>query len=150
MYASLIFDSFAVSGFNGSLKVTRTPGRFSALFARVKGETEKSLLAISSENPGLRVFNVRPGFIDPTQGLPLREGQQPFMFRAMNFAAPAIRALAPSHVIPTGSLANVLVRCVEEKGSLDEIRSKMNGVGCIIEGDNILLENTGIRRLAGL
>ncbi|KAI4201497.1 MAG: hypothetical protein LQ348_001634 [Seirophora lacunosa] len=132
--------------------VNRKPGRFTPLFARVKGEAETSLLALRSEHPGLRIWNVRPAAIDETQN-PLKEGPSPLVKRLADRALPAVRALWPSVVTPTGPLAEVLVRCAEETATKEDVRAQMEGKGLVIEQGaalGVLLENMGIRRLAGL
>lgn len=56
-------------------------------------------------------------------------------------------------VSPTGPLAEVLVRCAEETAAKEDVRAQMEGKGLVIEQGaalGVLLENTGIRRLAGL
>ncbi|MCJ1266674.1 hypothetical protein MMC22_006559 [Lobaria immixta] len=133
---------------------TRTPGHFSPLFARTKGQAELSLLALRETGfPSLRIFNVRPGFIDD-RGKPLKDGAKHFSYRVMDAAAPVFRTLWPSAMIPTTSLADVLVRCcAEETNGRDELAAKLAGKGVTVEDGErlgVLIENVGLRRLAGL
>ncbi|KAL8975918.1 MAG: hypothetical protein Q9205_007979, partial [Flavoplaca limonia] len=116
--------------------VTRTPGRFTPLFARVKGEAETSLLAMRSDAPGLRIWNVRPAFIDESQN-PLKDGPD----------------MLPNGVTPTSPLAAISEDCALETDSKDEVKARIQGKGVTVEeGDTlgVLLANTGIRRLASL
>ncbi|KAL8841871.1 MAG: hypothetical protein Q9170_000744 [Blastenia crenularia] len=132
--------------------VTRSPGRFTPLFSRVKGEAETSLLALRSEHPGLSIWNARPAFIDESQH-PLKEGPSPWPKRLADRASPVWRAVWPNGVSPTGPLAGVLVRCAQETESKEDIKGDMGGSGLVIEeGETtgVLLTNVGIRRLAGL
>ncbi|KAK4692513.1 hypothetical protein P7C71_g4714, partial [Lecanoromycetidae sp. Uapishka_2] len=132
---------------------TRSPGRFTALFARTKGLAEASLLDLIPTHPSLRIFNVRPAFIDDT-GAQLKEGKKSFSYALMDKMAPALRLAWPNGVSPTGKLAEVLVRCVENQGTNTEIRENFEGRGVTWEGQGqaigLLIENTGVRRLAGL
>lgn len=67
--------------------------------------------------------------------------------------APAWRILWPNSVIPNTSLADVLVRyCAEEKNGKDEVVAKLVGKGVAVEDGEqlgVLIENVGLRRLAG-
>lgn len=132
---------------------TRDPGRFTQLFARTKGHAESELLSLMSESPSLRVYNVRPGFIDDS-GAKLKEGKKSFMYALADRLAPALKILYPSGHSPTGNLAEVLVRCVEETGGPEEVKKMMMGKGITWEGEGdgvgVLIENVGMRRLAGL
>ena len=135
---------------------TREPGRFSPLFARVKGEAEAALLALMSEQPSLRVYNVRPGFIDESADRRKEAGggNQPVVYKFTKVLAPAFRTLYPSGVSPTKSLADVLVSCVERQDSAEKIKVSMQGRGVTWEGKGeqvgVLVANVGVRRLAGL
>ena len=53
---------------------THTPGRFSPIFARVKGETELALAEMSKTTPTLRTDTVRPAIVDSVA----HEAIQPF------------------------------------------------------------------------
>ncbi|KAL8944877.1 MAG: hypothetical protein Q9216_000167 [Gyalolechia sp. 2 TL-2023] len=132
--------------------VTRSPGRFTPLFSRVKGQAENSLLALRSDYPSLRIWNARPAFIDETRH-PLKEGPSPLAKRLADRAGPVWRAIWPNGVTPTGPLAEVLVRCAEEMASKEDVKASMGGTGLVMEeGETlgVLLSNPGIRRLAGL
>ncbi|KAL8910152.1 MAG: hypothetical protein Q9171_004530 [Xanthocarpia ochracea] len=133
-------------------KATRTPGKCTPLFARVKGEAEASLLALRSENPGLRIWNVRPAYIDETQN-PLKDGSDIVLKKVMDRAVPLLRTVWPSGVTPTGPLAGLLESCALETSSKEDVKARIQGTGVNIEEGGtlgVLLANTGIRRLAGL
>lgn len=136
-------------------QTTRKPGRFTSLFARTKGATESSLLSLIPTHPSLRIYNVRPGAIDDT-GAKLKEGNKSLLYNVMDKAVPILRAVWTNGVSPTGKLAEVLLRCVEEGGDSSEVRKSFEGKGVIWEGGTdrsdvaVLIENVGLRRLAGL
>lgn len=136
------------------MKATRKPGRFTALFARTKGAAEFSLLSLIPTHSSLRVYNVRPAFIDDTQDSKLKEGKKSSMYSLMDKMAPVLRAAWPSGVSPTGKLAEILVRCVEEKGTKEEVEKAYQGKGVSFDGEGegvgVLIENVGLRRLVGL
>ena len=135
-------------------QATRNPGRFTPLFARTKGAIETSLLSLPPTHPSLRIYNVRPAFIDDTQDDKLKEGKKPFVYALMDRMAPALRTVWPSGVSPTGKLAEVLVKCVEEVGGKEEVERAYQGKGVSFDGQGdgvgVLIENVGLRRLAGL
>ena len=72
----------------------------------------------------------------------------------MDKMAPVFRAAYPNGVSPTGKLSEVLVKCVEDQGAKEEVEKAYKGKGVIFEGEGegvgILIENVGLRRLAGL
>ena len=72
----------------------------------------------------------------------------------MDKVAPVIRAAYPSVVSPTGKLAEVLVGCVEEQGAKEDVERAYRGKGVGFDGEGegvgVLIENVGVRRLAGL
>lgn len=72
----------------------------------------------------------------------------------MDKMAPLLRAAWPSGVSPTGKLAEVLVRCVEEQGAKEVVERAYHGKGVSFDGEGegvgVLIENVGLRRLAGL
>ncbi|KDQ20965.1 hypothetical protein BOTBODRAFT_81707, partial [Botryobasidium botryosum FD-172 SS1] len=87
------------------------------LFGKVKGRTEKELLGLQStpEYGTLRIYNVRPGLVDPPEfHRPRSLMQRVFVDRAV---APALRMLIPSQVSPTGQLSKVLVDLATGDGS---------------------------------
>ena len=53
-----------------------------------------------------------------------------------------------------GKVPEVLLRCAEEQGTSEEIKKSFEGKGVTWDGEveraGVLIENIGIRRLAGL
>ena len=72
----------------------------------------------------------------------------------MDKLAPMLRAAWPSAVSPTGKLAEILVKCAEEQGTKEDIERVYRGKGVSFDGEGegvgVLIENVGLRRLAGL
>ncbi|KAL8998571.1 MAG: hypothetical protein Q9169_002411 [Polycauliona sp. 2 TL-2023] len=132
------------------ISTSQVKAEFTLLFARVKGEAETSLLALRSDNPGLRIWNVRPGFIDESQN-PLKDGPDMLTKKLAFRIAPLFRNVWPNGVSPTGLLAELSESCVLEEASKEDVKARIHGTGVTIEeGDTlgVLLANTGIRRLA--
>ena len=71
----------------------------------------------------------------------------------MDKIAPVLRLVWPSAMSPTGKLAEVLLRCVEEQRSKKEAKKAFEKRGRFWEGDGdvieVLIENVGMR-FAGL
>ena len=136
------------------MKATRKPGRFTSLFARIKGATETSLIALISTHPSLRIYNIRPAFIDDTQDDKLKEGKKSFLYNTVDKMAPLLRAAYPNGVSPTGKLAEVLIKCVDQQRTKEEVEMAFQGKGVSFDGEGervgVLIENVGLRRLAGL
>lgn len=76
------------------------------------------------------------------------------MYAFMDKIAPVLRVAWPSGVSPTGKLAEVIVRCVEEKGAKEEVERAYQGKGVSFDGEGegvgVLIDSGGLRRLAGL
>ncbi|KAK1531904.1 nucleoside-diphosphate-sugar epimerase [Colletotrichum paranaense] len=130
---------------------TQTPGRFSAIFARVKGETETLLSEMRAANPRLRAESVRPAFVDKA-GHEAVETYAPnagALYNAMNmFLGPVIRATMPSFVSPTEVLGKFMSEMA--MGKMDDGLTA-GGKGIItLNGGLRVVENVGFRRLAGL
>jgi nucleoside-diphosphate-sugar epimerase len=126
---------------------TLTPGLFTPLFGRVKGETEAALLEMGKSIPSLKVFSVRPGAVDPYA--------QPEVLKAvaakrtaMKFKVgdriilPVLRACYANMVSPTKDLGRVLTNLAMGNGE------PLEGKG--VEGQGRTITNVGIRRLAGI
>ncbi|KAK9330748.1 hypothetical protein V1520DRAFT_276566 [Lipomyces starkeyi] len=110
------------------------------LFGRIKGLTESELLSLPSTSTweALRVFNVRPGYVDP----PNPDRPRPLVLRLLvDYAlAPAFRQFLPSQVTPVKVLAKVLVDLATSDGN-----ALQGGPG--IEGGGRTLRNVAIRSL---
>ncbi|KAF8215830.1 hypothetical protein K438DRAFT_1799510 [Mycena galopus ATCC 62051] len=113
------------------------------LFGKIKGRAEVALHALPStpSYSALRVFNVRPGVVEPA---PEDRHTKSALTRA-GFAVlgSVLRVVVPSQVSPPNVLAKVLVEIVTGDG--DPIPS---GKG--IEDDGRLVRCIGVRRLGGL
>ncbi|KAK5658981.1 hypothetical protein OQA88_1067 [Cercophora sp. LCS_1] len=130
---------------------TLTPGRFTPLFGRVKGETELALAEMRKTNPGFKANTVRPAFVDwvgheavqkymPPQGLMLGG-----LGRVLHGAVSA--GLFRGSWSPTESLGRALVDLAMGTWKGEELKGK--GVE-VLEGGFEVVENVGFRRLAGL
>ncbi|KAI1413947.1 putative nucleoside-diphosphate-sugar epimerase [Hypoxylon sp. FL1857] len=127
---------------------TTQPGRFSAIFARVKGETELALAAMRKANPFFHASSVRPAFIDaakhdaikpyiPVQSLPIRA--------TTTVLGPAIRCGAQSYWSPTYELGKFLTEM-----AMGRYKDQFKANDIQMEGEFPILENSAFRRLAGL
>ena len=126
---------------------TQTPGRFSAIFARVKGETEQLLADMTTQIPTLRADSVRPAGVDagnhdaikpyiPTPGWAYRA--------AMIGLGPAIKTFYKSMHSPTEMLGPFFTDMVQ--GKLD---GKLEGPGAFKLGPSWVVGNVAIRRVMG-
>ncbi|KAI5919174.1 putative nucleoside-diphosphate-sugar epimerase [Camillea tinctor] len=127
---------------------TTEPGRFTPIFASVKGETEKALAAMRDANPLFHASSVRPGLIDadaheaikpyiPVRPLPTRVA-------GVLLKAP-IRMAYKSFWSPTDDLGRFLTEMAMGKHSFTAPKSDVQMMGAFP-----ILENSAFRRLAGL
>ncbi len=115
------------------------PAGTGVLFARVKGRAETALLQLSSSHPSLKVYNVRPAYIDPGDNF-LAERPRAMVDRIANLLAPVARTLTPSYVSPTDKLAEVLVELAIGDGT-----PVAGGNG--VEAGGRTLRNVALRRM---
>ncbi|KAH8688288.1 hypothetical protein BGZ61DRAFT_453023 [Ilyonectria robusta] len=128
---------------------TQTPGRFSPIFARVKGETEKALADLTASTPTLHVDSPRPAFVDAAH----HKAIQPYIPDpgavhnvSMFFLGPPIRALMKGMHSPTPMLGDFLTQLA--MGKMD---GRLEGTpGASKLGPSWIVENNGIRKLMGL
>ena len=97
---------------------------------------------------------MRRGFVDDGDAK-LSERKKSFVYSMVDMVLGSlITTLSPGRAIPTGPLATALLRCAEEKGPADKVRKHLDGQGVTWEGEGdrvgVLVENVGLRRLAGL
>ncbi|EPS35418.1 hypothetical protein H072_11211 [Dactylellina haptotyla CBS 200.50] len=111
------------------------------MFARVKGDAEKVLLGIAAEHSTFSVYNLRPAGIDPGKNWSA-DRKQSGIERTFFAIAPVIRPFMPGLFTPVYSLADVAIELALGDGA------KLTGDG--INADGFTLENSAIRRLAGL
>jgi uncharacterized protein YbjT (DUF2867 family) len=127
---------------------TQTPGRFSAIFARVKGETEQALADLTASTPGLQADSVRPAFVDAA-GHAAVQGYLPdpgLLYRAgMGVLGPVIRGGFKGMHSPTPVLGDFMTRLA--MGALDD---RVPGSGAFRLGPSWVVENVGFRRIMGL
>jgi uncharacterized protein YbjT (DUF2867 family) len=127
---------------------TQDPGRFSAIFARTKGETEQALANLTAELPTLRADSVRPAFVDasnheaiknyiPDPGMLYKIGMYPL--------GPVIRNGYKVMHSPTEVLGNFLTQMA--MGTVD---GNLEGKGAFTLGQSWVIENAGFRRIMGL
>lgn len=129
---------------------TQTPGRFSPIFARVKGETETLLSEMDAATPSLRVDAPRPAAVDATHHASI----QPYipdpgaMYKVMmGVLGPPIRTFYKSAHSPTPMLGEFLTKLAMNRFD-DERVAKAPGASRL--GPSWVLENTAIRNLMGL
>ncbi|KLU82247.1 hypothetical protein MAPG_01321 [Magnaporthiopsis poae ATCC 64411] len=138
------FNFVYVSGEGATLE----PGRFSPIFARVKGETEAELARMREENPLFRANTVRPGAIDYTGHDAIKPYMpvQPLLNRAV---LPAFRALLSSQTTPTESLGRFLTDMAIGKWS-DASKLAGSGVKPVGSSGFAIVHNSAVRRMMGL
>jgi len=116
------------------------------LFGKIKGRTEKALLSLSSSSPSLsslRVYNVRPGFVDPSQSSEPVDRPRSFGEKVLlGTVGPLIR-LMPSRTIPADKCGEYLVRLAMGDG---ERLADAPG----IEAEGRTIRNVAMRREMGL
>jgi hypothetical protein len=128
--------------------VTHTPGRFTPIFSRVKGETELALAEMLKMTPKLRADSVRPAMVDAFA----HDAIKPFLperswaFRASQTTlGPVVRALFQAHVSPTKELGEFLTGM-----AMGKFDSQLSGKGIINVGESTVVENVAFKRLTGL
>ncbi|MBI5512534.1 MAG: NAD(P)H-binding protein [Deltaproteobacteria bacterium] len=84
---------------------TDSSERGRAMWARVKGRTENTLLAL----PFKGVHMLRPGIIQPTDGIVSKTPAYRYAYAAMGWLLPLAKALAPRHIITTRELARAML-----------------------------------------
>ncbi|KAJ5184300.1 hypothetical protein N7491_007832 [Penicillium cf. griseofulvum] len=126
---------------------TQTPGRFSPIFARVKGTTEELLGTLSELNPTFRVDSVRPGFVDPATHHAIKPYIPSGIVSNLGLAllAPGLRYFMQSKHSPTEHLGSFLTEMA--MGRHEEI---LQGPGVFKLGGGYVVENSGMRRILGL
>lgn len=133
-----------VSGLGATLQ----PGRFTPIFARVKGETEIALAEMRKANPAFRSLSIRPAGIDATN----HRAIQPYLPTpglVKRLLLPPTNALIrnfwPSVDSPTEPLGKFMTEMAMGKWD-----AKYDGVGIEKLGHLPILENKAFRRLAEL
>ncbi|KAI1267017.1 putative nucleoside-diphosphate-sugar epimerase [Xylariaceae sp. FL1019] len=136
------FNFVYVSGYGA----TTEPGRFSAIFARVKGETEVALAALRKQNPMMHLMSARPCAVDGNEHAAIK----PYLptpsvhIRVLSsFLALPIKYLMPGLHSPTAELGRVLTELAMGKHPITGPAKDISMIG-----EFPVLENTALRRLA--
>jgi hypothetical protein len=120
---------------------THTPGIWTSLYVRVKGQTEIALFDMAKKNSMFKVFNIRLGGVDWKDHpeihpfIPKQPMWKSAMIGPMNIAYRSI-------MIPTRPMGRIMTELAMSKGEL------LQGNGIEMEGT--LVTNAAIRRMAGL
>jgi len=85
-------------------------GAGKVMWARVKGQTEKALLAL----PFRSAHMLRPGFIQPLHGIRSKTRAYRIIYALMAPLTPLLRWLAPGFVLTTESLGRAMLRIARE------------------------------------
>ncbi|KAF7719018.1 Uncharacterized protein PECH_000198 [Penicillium ucsense] len=128
---------------------TSKPGLFTALFGRVKGETESALAEMEAQNPRFKALIVRPAYVDPSghqailpwipQGSVLKQFGE-------HLLGPPIRAFYKGMHSPTAPLGEFLAGLAVNGDKLEKLR----GTGVESRGSSFIVNNAGFRRIMGL
>jgi len=120
---------------------TQTPGMFTPIFGRVKGQTETSLFEFGKENPMFKVYNMRAGAVDWLKQPEIHPflPKLPFYRSAL---IPGLNVVYKSLMLPTGPMGKVFTELAMSKGE------PLEGEGIGMEGR--LVSNVAIRRMGGL
>jgi hypothetical protein len=138
---------------------TTEPGRFSQIFARVKGETELALAEMRKANPMFHALSARPAAVDPSTHPAIKPyiPTPPLALRMMwPVLGPPIKAFYKGMHSPTEHLGRVLAElAMGRHDNTDQINTArghggMDGKDVHMIGQFPILENTALRRLAGL
>ncbi|POR38917.1 Uncharacterized protein TPAR_00887 [Tolypocladium paradoxum] len=128
---------------------TQAPGRFAAVFARTKGETEQALADLAAELPTtLRADSVRPAFVDASGHAAIRPYiPDPGLLYSVGVAAmgPAIRAGFRGMHSPTEALGGFLTQM-----AMGRVDGELEGRGAFRLGPSWVVGNVGFRRIMGL
>lgn len=119
---------------------TQTPGIFTPLFGRVKGETESALFELGKKNPMFSVYNVRPGIVDSTNHPEIR----PFIPKQETYKGVVIAAVNPfwkNLMTPTRNMGKVMTELAMSRGE------PLEGPTVGMEGR--LIPNIHLRRMGG-
>lgn len=127
---------------------TTQPGRFSAIFARVKGETELALAEMRRANPSFHASSIRPAFIDAASHdaiKPYIPVKTPLYKAAYALLGPPMRYGARSYWSPTQDLGRFLTEM-----AMGRYKDQFKAKDIQMEGEFPILENSAFRRLSGL
>lgn len=120
----------------------QTSEESSMMYGRVKGRTENALLALTADQPQLKVYNLRPAIINP-QGEYLAERKVTLHDRLSTLIGGISEKVWKSGDMPASALAKVCVDLAVSDGA-----PISSGEG--VEVDGRVLRNVALRRLAGI
>ncbi|KAI1103831.1 putative nucleoside-diphosphate-sugar epimerase [Jackrogersella minutella] len=124
---------------------TTQPSQFSAIFARVKGETELALAEMRKANPSFHACSVRPAYIDPSKHDAIKSyiPAQTLLHRSLvTIFGPMIKVGLQSHWSPTFELGGFLTEM-----AMGRYKSQLKANDIQMEGEFPILENSAFRRL---
>ncbi len=89
---------------------TDSTARGRIMWARVKGETENAILALSFKG----AYMFRPAFVQPMHGETSRVPLYRAAYAATGWLYPALRRIFPSYVTTTEEIGRAMLRVVRE------------------------------------
>ncbi|KAF5024616.1 hypothetical protein F66182_3379 [Fusarium sp. NRRL 66182] len=127
---------------------TTQPGMFSAIFARVKGETELGLAEIRRQNPLFHAMSVRLGGVDASAHDAIKAyiPPKPLAARAIELLFPVLRTLVPTIMTPTEPLGHFLTELAMGKHKNELVA----GPGITKIEEFPILQNSAFRRMWGI
>ncbi|KAH8203731.1 hypothetical protein TruAng_002144 [Truncatella angustata] len=128
---------------------TTEPGRFSAIFARVKGETELALAELRRQYPNLHASSVRPAYVDASAHAAIQSylPNKALALRLLEpLLGPPVRLGFKSFHSPTEPIGRVMTEIALGRHQDQFVAGK----GVQMVGRFPIIENTVLRRLAGL
>jgi hypothetical protein len=120
---------------------TQSPGMFTPIFGRVKGQVEQALFDFSKTAPNFKLYNVRPAGVDWREHREIHPfiPQQSFYKKPI---LPVLDVVYKNMVTPTRELGKILTELAMSKGE------PLEGPNVGMEGR--LVSNVAIRRMTGL
>ncbi|OJJ00943.1 hypothetical protein ASPVEDRAFT_40449 [Aspergillus versicolor CBS 583.65] len=145
---STLSDSFNFVYVSGE-GATQSPGRFTPLFGRVKGQAESALLELAKKHPNLKPYSVRPAYVDTANDpevlkvMLARPDQQSWKAKSLHTVfGPVMRNVFTNSDSPTQYLGKFLTDMARGDGKpLSE-----NGVS----GNGRIIPNVVFRKIVGL
>ncbi|KAI1824039.1 hypothetical protein F4861DRAFT_279262 [Xylaria intraflava] len=137
------FNFVYISGQGATLE----PGRFTAIFARTKGETEIALAAMRKQNPLMHASSIRPAMVDSSAHEAIKKylPALPMAYRMLLPLVSTIRVLSPGLHSPTLELGRFVTEMAMGKHQVTAPTSDISMIG-----EFPILENTAFRRMAGM
>ncbi|KAL4919088.1 hypothetical protein BDW62DRAFT_217175 [Aspergillus aurantiobrunneus] len=128
---------------------TQTPGVFTPLFGRTKGQAESTLLELAKKHPSLKPYCVRPAYVDTANDPEVlkvmlrRPEQQSLKARSLHrIFGPLMRNVLTNNDSPTEYLGKFLTDVARSDGK------PLTEKG--VSGDGRIIPNVIFRKLAGL